>query len=90
MELGKLKAQHRARRQQRLDDRGYDRMMNDKFMNAVLELDRANDTDFKSKIAQRAAEIVLDIVNLPLQKLTRGKQKSSMLAGRRLDMHRFE
>lgn len=39
----------------------------DELMNAVLKLDRASDTNFKSEIAKGAAQVVLDVIDLPLQ-----------------------
>jgi hypothetical protein len=66
MKLGKLNAQHCTRLQQRLNDCCDHGMIDYELMNAIPELDRADDANLKPKIAERSAKVVLNVVNLPL------------------------
>lgn len=52
MEFGKLDAQDSACLQQRSDDCGDQRMDSYELTNAVVKLDRANNTDLEPKIAK--------------------------------------
>jgi hypothetical protein len=76
--------------QQRSDDCGDQRMIGYELTNAILKLDRANNTDLEPEIAKRTTEIILYVINLPLEELTGGQQKTPMLARRRLDVHGLE
>ena len=52
MEFGKLGAQRSACLQQRSDDCSDQRMIGYELTNAVLKLDRANNTDLEPEIAK--------------------------------------
>ena len=42
-------------------------MISNELTNAVLKLDRLNNTDLEPEIAKRAAQVILDVTNLPLK-----------------------
>ena len=56
-------------------------MICNELTDTVLKFDFANHTNLESEIAQRAPQVIFDVINLPLQQFARGQQKSSMLAG---------
>src|ERR1700722_10977998 len=65
-------------------------MIGYELTNEVLKLDRANNTDLEPEIAKRAAKVILDVINLPLEEFTGGQQKTPVLARRSLDVHCLE
>lgn len=62
----------------------------DKLANAIVEPDRANDTDLEPKIAQQATNVILDGDCLLLKQLAGGQKGAVLLARQRLYMNRPE
>ncbi|MBC9033939.1 hypothetical protein IAG41_16235 [Sphingomonas sp. JC676] len=76
--------------QQWLDNDGQSRQPLDQLTDTRLEPGIANHADLQAEVAQRAAQIGIDIKHLALNQLARGQQHPLLLARQSLDVHRLE
>ena len=89
-QLGQLGPQRRVRLQQRQDHGRDEGQVEHEVAHALLEAHRPDDADLEAEVAQLAAQVALDVVGPALQKLARGQEQATLLAGRRLDVNRLE
>src|SRR5215469_15686793 len=87
---GELLAHDPADAEQRLGDRGQPRKARDEFADPRLVSTATDDAYFQTEIAQRAAQIRLDVQQLALKQLAAGQQYALFLGNQRLHMHWLE
>ncbi len=87
---GELLAHDPAHVEQRLDDRRQPRKALDELTDSRLVSTTTDDADFQTEIAQRAAQIRLQVQQLALQQFAAGQQHALLLGNQRLHMHRLE
>jgi hypothetical protein len=90
MQFAELYTKDGARFQQRLDNCSNDRMIGYQFPDTLIESSCSDHTDLEPEVPQRAPQIVLNVVDLPLEKFARGQQEASMLARRCLNVNGLE
>src|SRR5215471_4747926 len=90
MQDGELLAHDPADAEQRLDDHGQPRKARDEFADPRLVSTATDDIYFQTKIAQRAAQIRLDVQQLALKQLAASQQHALFLGNQRLHMYWLE
>ena len=68
MKLCQLRAQCGSRIQQRDHDSSNERHIGDQFTHALFEGGGANRANLQAKVTQLAAQVILDVVDLTLEK----------------------
>jgi hypothetical protein len=79
MQDGELLTHHPAHVEQRLSDRGQPRKACDELADPRLISRAADDADFQTKVAQRAAQVGLNVQQLALKQLAAGQQHALFL-----------
>ena len=80
MQFSDLLAKRPASVKQRRHDLGKLRHALDEFENSFLEFGRTDDANLEPKVAQQAADVVLDGDGFLLQQLAGGQQGAPLLA----------